>query len=254
MTKAVLLSHERTTELIILAKQGDEEAFELLVKHNVALVKSIVKKYLNRGVEYDDLFQIGCLGLVKAVKNYDLSYEVRFSTYAVPMIAGEIKRFLRDDGMIKVSRSLKELGIKAMAVQERLSKQHNRDIGIEEIAKELDCDVFDITNALESMRPHVSIYEPVYDDAATPTLIADRLSVDNNEEEAIINRVFLKEMLKSLPPRDRQIIMLRYFSSKTQSEVARLLNISQVQVSRLENKILRGLREICTNQNETIDC
>ena len=136
MSESSLLSHERTTELIVSAKQGDEEAFELLIKHNIALVKSIVKKYLNRGVEYDDLFQIGCLGLVKAVKNYDTAFDVRFSTYAVPMIAGEIKRYLRDDGMIKVSRS-KELGIKAMAVQERLSKQLNRDVGIEDIAKAL---------------------------------------------------------------------------------------------------------------------
>jgi RNA polymerase sporulation-specific sigma factor len=250
MSESSLLSHERTTELIVSAKQGDEEAFELLIKHNIALVKSIVKKYLNRGVEYDDLFQIGCLGLVKAVKNYDTAFDVRFSTYAVPMIAGEIKRYLRDDGMIKVSRSLKELGIKAMAVQERLSKQLNRDVGIEDIAKALDCDVYDITNALESMRPHVSIYEPVYDDSNNPATIADRLASDSNEEEMIINRVFLKEMLKSLPARDRQIIMLRYFSNKTQAEVARLLNISQVQVSRLENKILKSLRELCTKQND----
>lgn len=238
------LSHEQALTLLSRVKNGDEEALELLVTHNVALVKSIVKKYTGRGTEYDDLYQIGCLGLVKAIKNYDPTFNVRFSTYAVPMIAGEIKRFLRDDGMIKVSRSLKELGIRAMAVKERLCREQNRDVGIDDIARELECEACDVAQALESMRPHVSIYEPIYDDRDSgTTLIVDRMIYDGDEENEIIDRIFLKEMLGSLDGRDRQIIVMRYFQNKTQSQVASVLGVSQVQVSRLENRILTRLRE-----------
>lgn len=242
MNDSLPLSHERALELLSRVKDGDEEALEELVTHNVALVKSIVKKYTGRGTEYDDLYQIGCLGLVKAIKNYNAEFNVRFSTYAVPMIAGEIKRFLRDDGMIKVSRSLKEMGIRAMAVREKLSRELSRDVGIDDIARELDCEAIDVAQALESMRPHMSIYEPVYDDRDS-TLIVDRMIYDGNEENEIIDRIFLKEMLGSLEARDRQIIVMRYFQNKTQSQVAEVLGVSQVQVSRLENRILTRLRE-----------
>lgn len=240
------LPHERVLELLSRVRDGDEQALELLVTHNVALVKSIVKKYIGRGVEYDDLYQIGCLGLVKAIKNYDPEFNVRFSTYAVPMIAGEIKRFLRDDGMIKVSRSLKELGIRAMAIRERLCRELGQEVGIEDIARELGCESGDVATALESMRPHISIYEPVYDNNNsdnTATLIADRMVYDGNEENEIIDRIFLKEMLGSLESRDRQIIVMRYFQNKTQNQVAEVLGVSQVQVSRLESRILKKLRE-----------
>lgn len=236
------LDHERALELLSLAQSGDEEALETLVTHNIALVKSIVKKYTGRGTEYDDLYQIGCLGLLKAIKNYDSAFNVRFSTYAVPMISGEIKRFLRDDGMIKVSRSLKELGIRAMAVKEKLSREQNREAGIDDIARELGCEAIDVAQALESMRPHVSIYEPIYDDDDS-ALIVDRMIYEGNEENEIIDRIFLKEMLGSLEARDRQIIIMRYFQNKTQSQVASVLGVSQVQVSRLENRILSRLRE-----------
>ncbi len=240
------LPHEQVLELLCRVRDGDEQALELLVTHNVALVKSIVKKYIGRGVEYDDLYQIGCLGLVKAIKNYDPGFNVRFSTYAVPMIAGEIKRFLRDDGMIKVSRSLKELGIRAMATRERLCRELGQEVGIEDIARELSCESGDVATALESMRPHISIYEPVYDSNNSDnaaTLIADRMVYDGNEENEIIDRIFLKEMLGSLESRDRQIIVMRYFQNKTQNQVAEVLGVSQVQVSRLENRILKKLRE-----------
>ena len=244
MSNSSPLPHEEALRLLNRAQDGDEEALELLVTHNVALVKSIVKKYIGRGVEYDDLYQIGCLGLVKAIKNYDASFNVRFSTYAVPMIAGEIKRFLRDDGMIKVSRSLKELGIRAMAVRERICRELNREAGLEDIARELGCEAGEVAAALESMRPHISIYEPIYDDHDSgATLIADRMVYEGNEENEIIDRILLKEMLRSLDARDRQIIVMRYFQNKTQSQVAEVLGVSQVQVSRLENRILKRLRE-----------
>ncbi len=213
------------------------------VKHNTALVKSIVKKYLGRGVEFDDLFQIGCLGLVKAIQNYDEQFNVRFSTYAVPMIAGEIKRFLRDDGMIKVSRSIKELATKAVAAQERLRRTLGGDPGILELAKEVDAEPEDIAVALEAVRPHVSLYEHVYDDGSDATLL-DRMQLsDGAEDTGVVDKILLKELLGQLEARERQLIVLRYFQDKTQSEIARLMGVSQVQISRLENRIISKLRD-----------
>lgn len=214
-----------------------------MVKRNIALVKSIIKKYLNRGVDYDDLFQIGCLGLVKAIKNYDPAYQVRFSTYAVPMIAGEVKRYLRDDGMVKVSRSLKELAIKVAAAQEKLNLRFGREAGIMEIAEETGADPGDIVMALEASRPHASIYDPVYGDDSD-ACVMDKLASDEDCESGIVNRILLKELLSQLDPRERQLIMMRYFMNKTQSDTAKELGVSQVQVSRLESKILKKLRDV----------
>ncbi|MEL7609981.1 MAG: SigF/SigG family RNA polymerase sporulation sigma factor [Bacillota bacterium] len=236
------LPHEQTLELLRKARHGDVEAQEYLVVHNTALVKSIVKKFLGRGVEFDDIFQIGCLGLVKAIKNYDEAYNVRFSTYAVPMIAGEIKRYLRDDGMIKVSRSLKELSAKVAAMQEILSKQYGREPGIHEVAKAIDAEPEEVVMALESARPCQSIDEPLFDDG-TDTSMADRLSAETTQEGTLINRVLLKELLTQLEPRERQLIMLRYFQDKTQGEIAKILGVSQVQISRLETRIIQKLRK-----------
>ncbi len=241
MPSAALLSHKQTQELIRLAQQGDEGAQEKLVLCNTALVRSIIKKYQGRGAEYDDLFQIGYLGLVKAIQNFDLSLGLRFSTYAVPMIAGEIKRFLRDDGMVKVSRSLKELAMRAVAAQEQLSTQLGRDAGIREIAAFLEEDPSDVAMAMEAIRPHISLYEPAYGEDSE-AIIEDRLASAGDETELAINHVLLKELLCVLEPRERQIIMLRYFSDKTQGEIAKQLGVSQVQISRLENKILGKLR------------
>ncbi len=245
MSESAPLSHDQTLELIAMAQMGDDAAQEALIVNNAALVKSIVKKFTNRGTEYDDLYQIGCLGLVKAIRNFDSAYNVRFSTYAVPMIAGEIKRFLRDDGMIKVSRSLKEVAARAAAAQERLARELGRDAGIAEIAKCIEEEVETVVMAMEAVRPHASIYEPAFGDDSDALLI-DRVSGQDTEANDAINRVLLKELLHSLDPRERQIIMLRYFSDKTQGEIAKTLGVSQVQVSRLENRILLKLRERAT--------
>ena len=245
MSEQALLTHEETLLLLRRAQAGDESAKDRLVACNLALVKSVVKKYLGRGVEYDDLYQLGCMGLVKAVSNFDTRYNVRFSTYAVPMIAGEIKRFLRDDGMVKVSRSLKELAIRAMAVQERLGRRAGAEAGVLEIAQELDVSPEEIALALEAGRPHISLNEPVYEDEGAERL---ELIEDGANELALIDRLLLRELLEELEPRERQIILLRYFRDKTQTEIAGMLGVSQVQVSRLESRILKKLRERCNRE------
>jgi len=242
-----VLTQAETTALLLRVQQGDEQAKETLVSRNLALVKSVVKKYLGRGVEYDDLYQLGCMGLVKAILHFDLRYDVRFSTYAVPMIAGEIKRFLRDDGMVKVSRSLKELAVRAMAVQDRLQKQGQPDPGIQEIAKELDVSAEELALALDAGRPCVSLNEPVYEDESTER---QELVEDEQQETALVDRLLLKQLLSELEPREKQIIILRYFRDKTQTEIAGMLGVSQVQVSRLESRIIKKLRERCTEPRD----
>lgn len=236
------LSYQRTMELIPLAKAGDSEAMEELVSSNMALVRSIVKKFINRGVEYEDLYQIGSMGLVKAVKNFDPAYNVRFSTYAVPMIAGEIKRYLRDDGMIKVSRSLKELAGRAATAQSELASKLGRDPGIQELAEYMGEDPEDISMAMDASRPHISIYEPAYGDDGD-ALVMDKLTGSGDGDDEALDRVLLQQLMSILEPREQKIIMLRYFRDKTQSEIAASMGISQVQVSRLESRIMKKLRE-----------
>ncbi|HWQ57601.1 MAG TPA: SigB/SigF/SigG family RNA polymerase sigma factor [Clostridia bacterium] len=235
------LSHEETLGLITRAQAGSEEAQERLVVCNTALVKSIVRRFLGKGCEYDDLFQIGCMGLVKAINNFDMSYDVRFSTYAVPMIAGEIKRFLRDDGIIKVSRSLRELAVRAACARDALANRLNREPGVVEIADALEVEPEELSRALEAARPCVSIYEPAYG-ADSDALVMDVVPVPEEELSGALDRVLLKELLGELQPRERALIVMRYFLDKTQSETAAALGISQVQVSRLESRILSSMR------------
>lgn len=232
-----------TRTLISRAQQGDEQAKEQLVTTNAPLVKSVAKRFMNRAIEYDDLYQIGCMGLIKAIARFDLSYDVRFSTYAVPMIAGEIKRFLRDDGMIKVSRSLKELAARAAAVREKLIDTHAREPSVAEIAAELGVDAEDVAEALEAARPYASIYEPAYG-TESDAMLLDTVGGACRELDSATDRVALKELLNTLSARERTIITLRYFSDQTQTQVAKSLGISQVQVSRLENAILQRLRKL----------
>lgn len=232
-------------ESILKAQEGDEYALNALVGGNIALVKSIVAKFLNRGVEFDDLMQIGSIGLIRAVQRFDTSYDVKFSTYAVPMIMGEIKRFLRDNGTIKVSRTLKEIACKAIRISEEIKNQLGREATLEEVADKLEISVDDLVVAMDSIKTPMSLDEALYDDNDKSTIL-DSLQDNNQTGETVLDRIMLKQMLSQLPVRDRQIIILRYFQDKTQSEVARQLNISQVQVSRLEGKILKQLKnEIC---------
>jgi RNA polymerase sporulation-specific sigma factor len=239
-----LLTHEETISLIELAQQGDNDAKDLLVRKNIALVKSLVKKFLNRGYEYEDLFQLGSIGLIKAIQNYDAKYNVRFSTYAVPMIVGEIKRFLRDDGMIKVSRSLKELVNKAAAAREQLKNQLGRDPNIQEIAEAVDSTPEEVVYAMEAVRTPTSIYDVIYEDDDNPILLIDKVSEESSQMDDAMERITINDLLSKLDKRERTIIIMRYFRDKTQSEVAEMLNISQVQVSRIEKKVLLKMREM----------
>lgn len=239
-----LLSHDETLSLLEKAQQGDEKAKERLVEKNIALVKSLVKKFLNRGYEYEDLFQLGSIGLVKAIYNYNPSYNVRFSTYAVPMIIGEIKRFLRDDSMIKVSRSLKELVTKANAAKEYLKAELKREPTIQEIAENIESSPDEIIYAMEAVRAPTSIYDVIYEDDDNPILLIDKVSEEYSQEDKAMVRLTLKDLLSKLEKRERTIIVMRYFQDKTQSEIAKLLDISQVQVSRIEKRILKKMREM----------
>lgn len=241
--KRVLLSHERTLELIDKVQHGDEEAKEILISSNLGLVRSVVTKFLNIGYDRDDLFQLGSIGLMKSIYKFDPSFNVKFSTYAVPMILGEIKRYLRDDGMVKVSRSLKQIAIKAKTQSEILTKQLGREPSIEEIAKELEIEKEDLVMAMESNFSVEYLHSVIHEEEGNPICLIDKISMKGeSEEEKVIDNLLLKEVLGKLEKRERQIIMLRYFEDKTQSEIGDLLNISQVQVSRIEKKVLSKLK------------
>ena len=224
---------------------GDETAKELLVTRNVALVKSVVKRFLGRSLDYDDLYQLGCMGLIKAINNYDTAFNVRFSTYAVPLIMGEIRRFLRDDGAVKVARPVKELYSKAMSAAQRLSNQMGREASVEEIAAEVGCTKEDIAQSLEAARMPVSLNAPLQDEGGRELTLDDCIGGED-ESEGVLDRLMLRELLRCLAPRERQVIFLRYFKDQTQSEIADELGISQVQVSRLESKIIKKLRQDVT--------
>lgn len=232
-----------TLELIRLSKQGDKEARERVITENVGLVWSIVRRFLGRGHEAEDLFQIGSIGLMKAIDKFDLSYDVKFSTYAVPMITGEIKRFLRDDGMIKVSRSLKETASKIRMVREILEAKHGREPTIEEISKELELAKEEVVLALESGAEVESLYKTIYQGDGNAIFLIDKIEQTEDESDHMINHMALKEVMDSLDDKEKNIITLRYFKEKTQTEIAQQLGISQVQVSRLERKILKTMRE-----------
>ncbi|MDE7406772.1 MAG: sigma-70 family RNA polymerase sigma factor [Clostridiales bacterium] len=232
------MEKEDTLNLIAAAQKGDDKACEQLLSANSPLIKSVIRRYKNKGVEYDDLYQLGCVGFIKAIKNFSFEYEVRFSTYAVPMIAGEVKRFLRDDGPVKVSRGTKSAAIKIAKFSELYKKEHGESPTIETIAKEFDIEATEAVFIMDSCRYPVSIYESNDDSGRT---LEDKLPSSENEEEKL-DKMMLKQIINELSPRDKKIILLRYFADKTQSEVARALSVSQVQISRLESKILGKIR------------
>lgn len=237
------VSYEDNLQLIPLAKEGNTEALNKLIEANLPLVTSISKKFTNRGYEYEDIYQIGCMGLVKSIKNFDEKYNVKFSTYAVPMIIGEIKRFLRDDGMIKVSRNVKSLAKKLHFDKEALTKKLNREPTIEELAQFSGMDKEEILFALESSASMQYLYEVIHQDDGSPVLLIDKLSENAIEDKNITEKLALKEALRNLDTKSRQIIVLRYFKDKTQIQVAKTLGISQVQVSRIEKKVLQEMRK-----------
>lgn len=234
-----------TAKLITLAKNGDEQATEKLVQGNFPLIKAIVKNYLNKGVEYDDLYQLGCVGFLKAIKNFDESVGVKFSTYAVPMISGEIKRFLRDDGMIKVSRSIKSLAIKIRSLNEKIKAEGKEPLHVDEIAKHFGVDTEDVVLALDSSQQVLSIQAKIDEDDPNSQSVIDKIAVSDKSED-MLDKLILKEEITKLPDKEKKIILLRYFRGKTQGEVAELLGISQVQVSRLESKIIDLLKKKMT--------
>lgn len=236
-----------TMELIQKAHDGDKEARDRLVAENIGLVWSIVRHYRNRGqgCETEDLFQIGSIGLLKAIDKFDLTYEVQFSTYAVPMITGEIKRFLRDDGMIKVSRSLKDIGMKAKRVREEMTASLGREPTIDEIAGKLKVSREEVAASVEAAAEVESLYSTISRDDGNSIYLIDRLKEESVEQEDVLDRMVLREALLGLTEREREIIVKRYFYNRTQSEIAAELGISQVQVSRLEKKILKRMRGSC---------
>jgi RNA polymerase sporulation-specific sigma factor len=236
-------NYDDNSKLIPLAKAGDQDAMNKVIEMNLPLVSSISKKFLNRGYDYEDIFQIGSIGLVKAINNFDEKFNVKFSTYAVPMIIGEIKRFIRDDGMIKVSRNVKSLARKLHFDRENLTKRLDREPTIEELSEFSGIDKEEILFAIESAASLQYLYDTIHQDDGAPVLLIDKLSEKGEDDSEMINRIALKEALRSLDDKSRQIIMLRYFKDKTQVQVAKMLGISQVQVSRIEKKVLGIMKQ-----------
>lgn len=234
---------EENYRLIALAQSGDKNALEALTVKNSGLIWSVVKKFSTRGTDCEDLYQIGAIGLIKAINKFNTSYNVEFSTYAVPMIMGEIRRFLRDDGIVKVSRSLKETATLARRASEKIYLEKGSEATILEIARMINCEATDIALSLEATQPTESIYKTVHNGENTSLLLIDKIHGQNNQEEKILTSVALKEAIKNLPSRERQILLLRYYREKTQSEVAKIMGVSQVQISRIEKKLLASLRQ-----------
>lgn len=234
---------DRTRELIKQSQAGDKSATDTLVEENMGLVWSVVKKFTNRGYEPEDLFQIGAIGLIKCINKFDLSYEVKFSTYAVPMIVGEIKRFLRDDGLIKVSRPIKEIAQKAKYKTEEILQQTGTQPTINQLAAELAVDPEDLIMALDASKEVESLYATIYQGDGNPIYLIDKIDQSESGESNIVDVIALKEIIKTLKPKEQDIIKLRYFSEKTQTEIAKMVGVSQVQVSRIEKKVLGTIRE-----------
>ncbi|MBO5395018.1 MAG: SigB/SigF/SigG family RNA polymerase sigma factor [Clostridia bacterium] len=236
-----MLDNDQVLQLVSLAQQGDQRAKGLLVEENSPLIKSVIKRFRGKGIEYDDLYQIGCMGFLKAIKNFNHQFGVKFSTYVVPMVIGEVKRFMRDDGAIKVSRALKTLNLQINKYVDEFARNEGKTPTIEEIASHFQMDQQEIVLAMDSAKMPVSLSTPIEDDSEALTLV-DRIEADEDYNGKMLDNIALSEVIKRLDERDKKIILLRYYFDKTQSEIARQLNISQVQVSRLENKILENMR------------
>lgn len=239
-----------TIELIKRSRSGDKLAREQVIKENMPLVYSIVKRFAGRGYDVEDLSQIGAIGLIKAVDNFNLNYDVKFSTYAVPVISGEIKRFLRDDGMVKVSRTLKENGIRVRRAAESLAGRLGREATLEELSAATELGREEIVMALEAGNEVESLHKTVFQKEGSEILLMDRIPSEKNESEAVVNQLLLEQLLGELDEKERRLIELRYFEEKTQTQTAQMLEMSQVQVSRLEKRILGSMRKKCLLQRQ----
>ena len=243
-SKIPVLSAEEKTKLFIRIKNGDEEARDIFINGNLKLVLSVIKRFYGRGENVDDLFQVGCIGLIKAMDNFDLSQNVQFSTYAVPMIIGEIRRYLRDNNPIRVSRSVRDLAYKALALKERLIKEQQKEPTIEEIAKELGVEKEEIVFSLDAIQEPISLQEPVYGDGTENIYIMDQVKDIKNTDEYWAENITISEAMKKLNDKEKLIINKRFFEGRTQVEVADEIGISQAQVSRLEKSAIDHIKRI----------
>lgn len=239
--KLPVLKESEKTELLKKAKAGDKKAREEMINGNLRLVLSVVQKFSGRGESPDDLFQVGCIGLIKAIDNFDPNLDVKFSTYGVPMIIGEIRRFLRDSNSVRVSRSMRDIAYKAMQIKESFINEHGREPKVEEIAKEMGVPKSQVVVALEAIVEPISLYEPVYSDSGDTIYMMDQIS-DKNSESSWLEEISLKEAIKVLSPREKRILTMRFFDGRTQMDVASQIGISQAQVSRLEKGALQKIK------------
>ena len=241
-SKLPLLKEKEKEELLKRVKSGDDTARDKLINGNLRLVLSVIQRFTGRGENLDDLFQVGCIGLIKSIDNFDITQNVRFSTYAVPMIIGEIRRYLRDNNSVRVSRSIKDTAYKAMQVKERLTSKNQKEPTVQEIAKELEIPVEDVVIALESIVSPISLYDPVYSDGGDTIYVLDQVG-DNNDDRNWLDEIALKEAIKNLSEREKHILSLRFMQGKTQMVVSEEIGISQAQVSRLEKSALQRIRQ-----------
>ncbi len=240
-SKLPLLKESEKEKLLKKVKDGDKYAREELINGNLRLVLSVIQRFTGRGENLDDLFQVGCIGLIKSIDNFDITQNVRFSTYAVPMIIGEIRRYLRDNNSIRVSRSIKDTAYKAMQVKERIMREKQEEPTVSEIAKELGIETSEVVIALESIVSPMSLYDPVYSDGGDTIFVLDQVG-DNNDDKNWLDEIALKESIKNLNDREKHILSLRFMQGKTQMEVSREIGISQAQVSRLEKGALEKIK------------
>ncbi len=242
-SKLPVLTNKVMRELFVKMQNGDKNAREEIISGNLRLVLSVIQRFTSRGENLDDLFQVGCIGLMKATDNFDLSQNVRFSTYAVPMIIGEIRRYLRDNNALRVSRSLRDIAYKALQAKEKLIANMDREPTIQEIAKELDLPQETVVYAMDAIQDPISLYEPIYHDGGDPLLVMDQIGDEKNNDSLWLEHVAISEAMKKITPREKKIIDLRFFQGRTQMEVASEIGISQAQVSRLEKTALQNLRK-----------
>ncbi|MDN5376111.1 MAG: polymerase sporulation-specific sigma factor [Thermacetogenium sp.] len=241
--KLPVLTSQQMEELFRQVKAGDKTAREKLIKGNLRLVLSVIQRFTNRGEYVDDLFQVGCVGLIKAIDNFDLSQNVKFSTYAVPMIIGEIRRYLRDNNPIRVSRSLRDIAYKAIQVREVLLNKHSREPSLNEIAEELNLPREEVIFAMDAIQEPVSLFEPIYHDGGDPIYVMDQIGDEKNQDSNWLEKISIREALRKLNNREKMILTMRFFEGKTQMEVAEEIGISQAQVSRLEKAALNHMRK-----------